>query len=412
MWKFISRGFRETVERGLNFSRNNNVRVSNEAQRTKFCHDCTKRASFLHLYNSRQKCDESNYNKESTNEKENKCYGSQDAFDSWLGAVSCSSAIALGWILCHPFHWKKWFADTHKEKNGLSLVDCLAKVAFAQPVLPPSQLTVSSANHEDEDSGPEFGPQTPEEALDEAANNFLKVHNNIFGEIENKKAITYLKGPKKDERKALQLFFSASKKGHIPAAYNLGQCYELGIGATQDFHEAAKWYQKAADGNHPNATYNLAVFYAHGWGGLEADTKKTKKLLKKAAALGQPDAVAALGLSPTKSSHPPPIPDIPEEVLLMKNEPKVSSMVDISSDPNELYNLASSFENSPCDDSSQPQLVLQLYKMASDLGHSEAKTKYKILRAYDTVGLLAEYLCRGSKPYSDCYSGLRFPTVF
>lgn len=55
--------------------------------------------------------------------------------------------------------------------------------------------------------------------------------------VENKKAIALIEGPRKDERKAIQLFLSASKKGYIPATYNLGQCYELGIGTKQDFHE-------------------------------------------------------------------------------------------------------------------------------------------------------------------------------
>lgn len=67
--------------------------------------------------------------------------------------------------------------------------------------------------------------------------------------------------------------------------------------------QAAKWYQKAADGGHPTATYNLAVFYAHGWGGLEASTGKARELLKAAAALGQSDAAAALGIS--KETLPP-----------------------------------------------------------------------------------------------------------
>lgn len=414
MWKFISRGFKETFERGLNFGRNNNVRVPNETQRTKYYQDCANTACFIQYYQIRRKCKKNCNDRGNTNEKGHRSYGTQDAFDSWLGAVSCSSAIALGWILSQPCHWKKWFVERQREKKNLSLVECLAKVAFSQPLLTPtlpsSSQSVTSTSYEDDVSDKEYGPQTPEEALNEAADNFLKVHNNVFGEIENKKAISFLEGPKKDERKAVQLFYAASKKGYIPAAYNLGQCYELGIGTKQDFHEAAKWYQKAADGGHPNATYNLAVFYAHGWGGLEADTKKTRKLLEVAASLGQPDAAAALGVNLVKDANRH-IPDIPGEALHLKDEPEGPPLVDISIDPNELFKLASSFENSPCEDTTQPQLVLQLYKMASDLGHAEARSKYKLLQAYDTVGLLTEYLCRGSKP-SDCYSRLRFPTVF
>lgn len=59
----------------------------------------------------------------------------------------------------------------------------------------------------------------------------------------------------------------------------------------------------AADKGHATAKYNLGVFYAHGWGGLEASNITARKLFEEAAALGQPDAKAALGLdSKTKDA--------------------------------------------------------------------------------------------------------------
>ena len=39
-----------------------------------------------------------------------------------------------------------------------------------------------------------------------------------------------------------------------------------------------------------SATYNLAVFYAHGIGGLKPDRGKALKLLRSAVALGEPNA--------------------------------------------------------------------------------------------------------------------------
>lgn len=59
--------------------------------------------------------------------------------------------------------------------------------------------------------------------------------------------------------------------------------------------QAAEWYKKAAELGHAGAMYNLAVFYAHGWGGLEADPIRARQLLVMAAKKGQPDAMAALG---------------------------------------------------------------------------------------------------------------------
>lgn len=52
--------------------------------------------------------------------------------------------------------------------------------------------------------------------------------------------------------------------------------------------------------------YNLGVFYAHGWGGLEASSEKAKQWLEAAANLGQENALAALGR--TKDGSPPASP--------------------------------------------------------------------------------------------------------
>lgn len=60
--------------------------------------------------------------------------------------------------------------------------------------------------------------------------------------------------------------------------------------------QAAHWYKLASDMGHPTATYNLGVFYAHGWGGLKADSRRAKQLFLSAAAHGQPEAQAALNL--------------------------------------------------------------------------------------------------------------------
>jgi TPR repeat protein len=42
--------------------------------------------------------------------------------------------------------------------------------------------------------------------------------------------------------------------------------YENGLGVEQDFKEAVKWYQKAADQGHAKAQYNLGFMYGMGKG--------------------------------------------------------------------------------------------------------------------------------------------------
>jgi len=51
--------------------------------------------------------------------------------------------------------------------------------------------------------------------------------------------------------------------------------------------------------------FNLGMFHAHGWGGVEVSSQKAKELFKAAANLGQDDAVKFLNLGNKK----------PEEVL-------------------------------------------------------------------------------------------------
>ena len=49
--------------------------------------------------------------------------------------------------------------------------------------------------------------------------------------------------------------------------YYLGICYETGVGVEMsDDNKAAEYYQRAAELGHPDAQYNLAVFYEDGYG--------------------------------------------------------------------------------------------------------------------------------------------------
>ncbi|MGD9685316.1 MAG: trypsin-like peptidase domain-containing protein [Candidatus Obscuribacterales bacterium] len=70
----------------------------------------------------------------------------------------------------------------------------------------------------------------------------------------------------KEERyaEAVELFRAADP---FPAAQNtLGVCYERGHGVSQDFTEAAAWYQKGAYSGSGCAAYNLALAYYNGRG--------------------------------------------------------------------------------------------------------------------------------------------------
>ena len=50
---------------------------------------------------------------------------------------------------------------------------------------------------------------------------------------------------------------------------------------------AVKWYQKAAEQNYANAQYNLGFCYEKGLGGLSRSKKEALKMYQKAAEAGK-----------------------------------------------------------------------------------------------------------------------------
>jgi len=397
MWKWVSRGVRETFERGRSFGRPGDVRVNKEAPNNTPPHLKIGPCFF------KRKCDDlrapgRTLDGRKEEEAKERPTALPDPFDSWIAAFTCSSALVLGWVLTQPYyHWRKWWCVGREAPplwavNKESWLQLLANVAVTQPIsqhkfIHPSGPPISpqTVNNTLQDST--FGPKTPEQAFDEAAEHFWAVHNSLMGDIENRKGVDCIS--RKMNSEAVGYFKKASGRGHPPAAYNLGQCYEMGIGTKQDFKEAASWYKVAADRGHPTAMYNLGVFHAHGWGGLAQDPATAKKLFIAAAEKGQPEAQAALDLPPTTKAKQPPSPQTLRVEDLLAG---VDHQVDISRDPNHLYNLARTYEETIGHDTSNPQMILDLYKSASELGHAGAKSRLQVLLAFDAIGLLSEFL--------------------
>ena len=70
----------------------------------------------------------------------------------------------------------------------------------------------------------------------------------------------------KDYEQALTIWKTVAKNGDAEAAFQLGDMYELAIGAEQNQRQAAKWYKYAAKRGHQNAQYRLADKYHWGSG--------------------------------------------------------------------------------------------------------------------------------------------------
>ncbi len=96
-----------------------------------------------------------------------------------------------------------------------------------------------------------------------------------------------------DERHfTVQLYYKKARKGDVNAQYQLGLLYLNGHGTLQDFEEAAKWFELAAEKNHKQAQYQLGLIYKTGFG-VDIDPEKSYMWFNLAAAAGVDKAVLA-----------------------------------------------------------------------------------------------------------------------
>lgn len=89
---------------------------------------------------------------------------------------------------------------------------------------------------------------------------------------------------------------SATTHRHPEATFNLGVCYELGIGIEKSLKNAMECYRSAAGLGHKTAMYNLGVFYVHGRGGLKKNRAAARACFEAANKLGLRQAQTALSI--------------------------------------------------------------------------------------------------------------------
>lgn len=100
-----------------------------------------------------------------------------------------------------------------------------------------------------------------------------------------------------DYTQSVSHFKLATAHEHSGATFNLGICFEQGIGIKQDMNLAMECYDAASRLGHPKAMYNLGVFYASGLGGLRKNKKLARRCFEAAAQLGVIEAKTALGFT-------------------------------------------------------------------------------------------------------------------
>lgn len=94
---------------------------------------------------------------------------------------------------------------------------------------------------------------------------------------------------------AVKWYKKAAEQGHGDASFNLFVCYKFGHGTQINEKEAWKWLQNAADNGVKEAQYNLGVSYEYGKGVAQSYTQAAK-WYKKAAEQNDSTALVNLGI--------------------------------------------------------------------------------------------------------------------
>ncbi len=98
-----------------------------------------------------------------------------------------------------------------------------------------------------------------------------------------------------DYAEAAKWYERAAAQGFVPAQYRLGNLYEVGQGVEKDLEQARLWYQRAAEAGNRMAMHNLAALYAGGQIG-DQQFELAAEWFEQAAALGMTDSQFNLGM--------------------------------------------------------------------------------------------------------------------
>jgi TPR repeat protein len=97
-----------------------------------------------------------------------------------------------------------------------------------------------------------------------------------------------------DPREAVKLYQQAAAKGLADADFNLGHCYQKGVGIVQDLARAHECYERAAFRGHAAAQNNLGVMLEKGIG-VAKNIADALRWYRQAATASDPAAQCNLG---------------------------------------------------------------------------------------------------------------------
>jgi localization factor PodJL len=98
-----------------------------------------------------------------------------------------------------------------------------------------------------------------------------------------------------DYAEAAKWYERSAAQGFVPAQYRIGNLYEAGQGVDKDFEVAKLWYQRGAEAGNRMAMHNLAALYAGGQLG-EQQFEAAAEWFARAAGHGMTDSQFNLGM--------------------------------------------------------------------------------------------------------------------
>ncbi len=101
-------------------------------------------------------------------------------------------------------------------------------------------------------------------------------------------------GIAQDEKRAVELYYTAAERGYAPAANALGQCYSFARGVKADDLRAIGCYRRAAEAGYAPAQFHLGVCYYNGQG-VKVDKAEAAKWYTLAAKQGYAPAQFTIG---------------------------------------------------------------------------------------------------------------------
>lgn len=106
---------------------------------------------------------------------------------------------------------------------------------------------------------------------------------------DNADALAALRAPDSDKETAFQKALALAEQGDPAAQFEVGRCFDKGLGVVQDQKKAAEWYGRAAIQEETRAQNNLGNCYLNGTG-VDEDQEMAVMWYRKAARQGCPQA--------------------------------------------------------------------------------------------------------------------------